>query len=175
MAEATEEASAIQDFQIDQPDVSDHGGFWFGRKQGQLLPFINPVSTAFCLQAYQWWLDFQAGQFASTGHHLSRQVKVAFASCLRDHIPAFLDRFSEISPESDLWVVSEFQPPRGRWIPYRIDRSPRENLTALRAALGDRAIQFVALSLQPNSPYGAMRRMALRIAPLTHASLQREP
>ena len=97
---------------------------------------------------------------------MSRRVKVAFASCLRDHIPAFLDRFSEISPESDLWVVSEFQPPRGRWIPYRIDRSPRENLTALRAALGDRAIEFVALSLQPSSPYGAMRRMALRIAPL---------
>jgi hypothetical protein len=62
-AEATEEASAIQDFQIDQPDSSDHGGFWFGRKDRRVLPFINPVSTAFCLQAYQWWLDFQAGQF----------------------------------------------------------------------------------------------------------------
>jgi hypothetical protein len=62
-AEATEEASAIQNFQIDQPDSSDHGGFWFGRKDGRVLPFINPVSTAFCLQAHQWWLDFQAGQF----------------------------------------------------------------------------------------------------------------
>jgi GT2 family glycosyltransferase/glycosyltransferase involved in cell wall biosynthesis len=97
---------------------------------------------------------------------LSQRVKVAFASCLRDHVPAFLDRFSEIDPRSELWVVSEFQPPRGRWIPYRIDRSAGENLTALRAALGGRAIQFVALSLQPNSPYGAMRRMALRVAPL---------
>jgi GT2 family glycosyltransferase/glycosyltransferase involved in cell wall biosynthesis len=102
----------------------------------------------------------------STGDHLSQQVKVAFASCLRDHVPAFLDRFSEIAPAAELWVVSEFQPPRGRWVPYRIDRSAAENLTALRAALGGRAIQFVALSLQPNSPYGAMRRLALRVAPL---------
>jgi hypothetical protein len=62
-AEASEEASAIQDFQVDEPAASDHGGFWFGRKQGRLLPFINPVSTAFCLQAHQWWLDYQTGQF----------------------------------------------------------------------------------------------------------------
>jgi hypothetical protein len=62
-AEAAEEVSAIQRFQIDEPAWSDHGGFWFGYKQGRPLPFINPVSTAFCLQAYQWWLDYQAGQF----------------------------------------------------------------------------------------------------------------
>jgi hypothetical protein len=62
-SEAAEEASAIQQFQIDKPTVSDHGGFWFGSKQGRPLPFINPVSTAFCLQGYQWWLDYQAGQF----------------------------------------------------------------------------------------------------------------
>ena len=50
--------------------------------------------------------------------------------------------------------------------PIALTAVSRENLSALRAALGDRVIQFVALSLQPNSPYGAMRRMALRIAPL---------
>ena len=100
------------------------------------------------------------------GDHLSREVKVAFASCLRDHVPGFLDKFAEIAPESDLWVVSEFQPPRGRWIPYRIDRSAAENLTAFRSALADRSIRFVALSLQPKTPYGPMRRMALKVAPL---------
>ena len=61
--EAAEEAAAIQEFQIDEPAVSDHGGFWFGSKHGRQLPFINPVSTAFCLQAHQWWLDYQAGRF----------------------------------------------------------------------------------------------------------------
>lgn len=100
------------------------------------------------------------------GDHLSREVKVAFASCLRDHVPGFLDKFAEIAPDCDLWVVSEFQPPRGRWIPYRIDRSAVENLTAFRSALADRGIRFVALSLQPKSPYGPMRRMAIKIAPM---------
>jgi hypothetical protein len=61
--EATVEASAIQSFQIDDPTSSHHGGFWFGRRHGEFLPFINPVSTAFCLQAHQWWLDYQAGRF----------------------------------------------------------------------------------------------------------------
>ena len=23
---------------------------------------MNPVSTAFCLQAYEWWQDYQAGR-----------------------------------------------------------------------------------------------------------------
>ena len=62
-------------------------------------------------------------------------------------------------------VVSEFPPPRGRWIPYRIDRSQAENLAAVHAAISGRQIQFVALSLQPKSPYGAMRRLALKLAP----------
>ncbi len=33
------------------------GGFLFGRKQGEALPFVNPVSTAFCVQALVWWQD----------------------------------------------------------------------------------------------------------------------
>jgi hypothetical protein len=33
------------------------GGFLFGRKQGEALPFVNPVSTAFCVQALAWWED----------------------------------------------------------------------------------------------------------------------
>jgi hypothetical protein len=61
-SEAVEEASAIESFQVDQPGVSHHGGFWFGRKNGQMLPYINPVSTAFCMQAYEWWQDHLAGK-----------------------------------------------------------------------------------------------------------------
>jgi hypothetical protein len=63
--EAAEEASAIQEFQVDRPSSPDHGGFWFGRKQGRMLPFINPVSTSFCLQAHKWWQDAQAGRFVA--------------------------------------------------------------------------------------------------------------
>jgi hypothetical protein len=48
-AAASEEASAIPHF------VAPNGGFWFGQQNGQFLPFINPVSTAFCLQALAMW------------------------------------------------------------------------------------------------------------------------
>jgi hypothetical protein len=48
-AQATEEAQAIRTF------VRSDGGFWFGRKGAEFLPFSNPVSTAFCLQAMAMW------------------------------------------------------------------------------------------------------------------------
>jgi hypothetical protein len=31
------------------------GGFYFGRAAGAFLPYINPVSTAFALQALALW------------------------------------------------------------------------------------------------------------------------
>ncbi|MDQ2947933.1 MAG: hypothetical protein M3Y27_18705 [Acidobacteriota bacterium] len=43
--EAAKEAEAIATFQIDS------GGFIFGTKRGEPMPFVNPVSTAFCAQA----------------------------------------------------------------------------------------------------------------------------
>lgn len=46
---AEEEAAAIATF------IRPDGGFWFGRKGGEFLPFSNPVSTAFCMQALTMW------------------------------------------------------------------------------------------------------------------------
>jgi hypothetical protein len=43
------EASRLAEFQ--RPD----GGFWFGRRGGEWLPFVNPVSAAFALQALALW------------------------------------------------------------------------------------------------------------------------
>lgn len=48
-AAAAEEAAAIPRFQ------REDGGYWFGRKNGEFLPFSNPVSTGFCLQALAIW------------------------------------------------------------------------------------------------------------------------
>jgi hypothetical protein len=53
-AAADSEAEALADFQ-----VSD-GGFSFGRRGGDLLPHINPVSTAFALQALALYQDLHA-------------------------------------------------------------------------------------------------------------------
>ncbi len=46
---ASFEASQLQSFQA--PD----GGFYFGRKGGEWLPYTNPVSTAFAAQALAVW------------------------------------------------------------------------------------------------------------------------
>jgi hypothetical protein len=44
------EASRLADFE--RPD----GGFWFGRTEGRSwMPYVNPVSTAFALQALAMW------------------------------------------------------------------------------------------------------------------------
>jgi hypothetical protein len=62
---AQEEASRTASFQaLDTGDPRIRGGFWFGRKGAQLLPFSNPVSTAFCLQALALWQDHQAGRWS---------------------------------------------------------------------------------------------------------------
>jgi hypothetical protein len=53
--EAAEEAAAIPAFQYDSQDPRMSGGFSFGRRQGADLPYANPVSTAFCLQAAAMW------------------------------------------------------------------------------------------------------------------------
>ena len=62
---AQEEALRTESFQVlgaAAPRV--RGGFWFGRKGAQLLPFSNPVSTAFCAQALALWHDHQSQRWS---------------------------------------------------------------------------------------------------------------
>lgn len=60
---ACEEADRAASFQAPASHLDSRlrGGFFFGRKRGELLPFSNPVSTAFGLQALQLWRQHQAG------------------------------------------------------------------------------------------------------------------
>ncbi|MEK7408173.1 MAG: hypothetical protein AAB225_24140 [Acidobacteriota bacterium] len=60
---AAHEAARILEFQLERPDARLRGGFCFGRRGSQLLPFVNPASTAFCVQALEMWRAHQAGQF----------------------------------------------------------------------------------------------------------------
>ena len=62
---AAHEAAMAAQFQSADPDPSHHGGFWFGRKGTIFLPFLNPVSTAFCAQALTFWNQFQEGGFSA--------------------------------------------------------------------------------------------------------------
>lgn len=57
------EAAAIARFQSRESDRRTGGGYYFGRKAGQYLPYINPVSTAFCAQALEFWRQRCAWSF----------------------------------------------------------------------------------------------------------------
>jgi hypothetical protein len=69
--EAAHEAEQAASFQIQPSDSGGDdrlaGGFLFGRKQGQAMPFVNPVSTAFCIQALALWQD-RLAELPAKGH-----------------------------------------------------------------------------------------------------------
>jgi len=52
---ACREADALAQFQAASADARIDGGFYFGRKGSEWMPFINPVSAAFALQALALW------------------------------------------------------------------------------------------------------------------------
>ena len=61
-AAAAEEAAAIATFQYATPDDARYdGGYCFGRRAGERLPYVNPVSTGFCLQALDLWERYESG------------------------------------------------------------------------------------------------------------------
>jgi hypothetical protein len=52
---AGKEAETLAGFQAASADPRIDGGFYFGRRGGEWLPYINPVSTAFAMQALALW------------------------------------------------------------------------------------------------------------------------
>jgi len=52
---ACKEAEALAGFQAASADPRIDGGYYFGRKGAEWLPYINPVSTAFAMQALALW------------------------------------------------------------------------------------------------------------------------
>jgi hypothetical protein len=61
---AAEEAARLTTFQEKRsPDPRLRGGFWFGLKDRAMMPFSNPVSTAFGMQSLALWNDHRAGRW----------------------------------------------------------------------------------------------------------------
>jgi len=93
-------------------------------------------------------------------------AKVAFVSC-KDHLIApYLERMQAIYPELPLFVVAEFPPPIGKWIPYHPKRSIADNMARLKATIAGAQVRLSGAVLEPNTPYWPMRWMALRLSPL---------
>ena len=57
-------------FQAADADPRMNGGYWFGRKRAEPLPFINPVSAAFATQALELWETSRAGGAQAHRHLL---------------------------------------------------------------------------------------------------------
>ncbi len=60
---AREEAQRTAFYQSNESDLRLRGGFWFGKKGDAVLPFMNPVSTAFAAQALALWEQHSAGSW----------------------------------------------------------------------------------------------------------------
>ena len=58
---AQSEAEKLIAFQAASSDPRIDGGYYFGRKGGAWLPYVNPVSTAFALQALGLWEHCRSG------------------------------------------------------------------------------------------------------------------
>jgi hypothetical protein len=68
--EAAHEAHQMAAFQLRSEDPGASDGFFFGRKCGKLLPFVNPTSTAICAQALALWDDYKNNTLEAPGHTL---------------------------------------------------------------------------------------------------------
>lgn len=94
-------------------------------------------------------------------------IKVVFASGPADLNRALIGRIAAAHPELPLCVVGEFEPESGtfsEWIPYHVLRGFRENLAAVRAALGNKRIRLAAMVLSPAVPSGKMGLIAYLVA-----------
>jgi hypothetical protein len=67
---AQQEAECLAGFQLASPDRRRDGGFWFGRNGDRWLPFVNPVSAAFALQALELWDACRRGEALPHRHLL---------------------------------------------------------------------------------------------------------
>jgi hypothetical protein len=68
--QAAEESAWCESYFAPTGEPRIAGGFWFGRKEGSLLPFVNPASSAFCIQALDMWQLYQEGRFAGDRYEL---------------------------------------------------------------------------------------------------------
>jgi glycosyltransferase involved in cell wall biosynthesis/GT2 family glycosyltransferase len=93
-------------------------------------------------------------------------VLVAVVSGKQELAEGFLRAAQALAPDLPLFTISEFQPPLGKWLPYRVERPMADNLAAARAEMTGRRVRFCAVLLDPNTPYDPMRWMAFRLAPL---------
>lgn len=91
-------------------------------------------------------------------------LKIAFASGKPEQNRAMVERLTAFRPELPMYVVAEFEPAFGRWIPWHVYRPLKENLAAIRAELGQRRIEAAYVALAAGTAYAPMRIAAVLLA-----------
>ncbi len=74
-----------------------------------------------------------------------------------------LERFKQIRPEFPLYIVSEFAPDRGDWIPYHPALPVGQNAAAIRAALWGKSVAAAAVMLDAHPPLRPMQKIGSAI------------
>jgi GT2 family glycosyltransferase/glycosyltransferase involved in cell wall biosynthesis len=94
-----------------------------------------------------------------------KPVRVVFASGIAELNQAMLARFAALRPELPLYVVAEFKPETGEWIPWHVHRNFDQNLAYVKAALAGRRIEAAARAFDARSALSDLRRAAQVLAP----------
>ena len=92
-------------------------------------------------------------------------IKLLFLSGKAPLNEAVLNHFAGRLPELPLYVVAEFKPDRGQWIPWHVKRGFRRNKEAIDAVLNGRRIQSAAIVLESGTGLARMRTVAVALAP----------
>ena len=89
---------------------------------------------------------------------------MAFASGTAEENARLIAGLAAWEPGWPLYVVAEFAPEHGVWIPYHVYRSYAENLAACRAVLRGLRVGRAEMVLSARVPYGRMLRVAVAAA-----------
>lgn len=94
-----------------------------------------------------------------------RPVRVLFASGTAELNRAMLAHFAPLRPGLPLYVVAEFQPAQGEWIPWHVHRTLHQNLAYVKTALTGTRIEAAAAAFDRRSALGDLRQAAQVLAP----------
>lgn len=94
-----------------------------------------------------------------------RPVRVLFASGTAELNHAMLAHFAPLHTRLPLYVVAEFQPAQGEWIPWHVHRTLHQNLAYVKTALASARIEAAAVAFDRRSALGDLQKAAQMLAP----------
>nr|MCU0245025.1 glycosyltransferase [Bryobacter sp.] len=103
-------------------------------------------------------LDYAAWRLKND---LRQPVKVVWASCEESQLPRLLSEAKQLDDDFPIYVVSEFRPPEGVWIPFNLYDGFWKNRRRVRQAINGKNVRFAFIYLASFTSYWSMRVIAL--------------